>query len=68
MKKQTENNEEMGKKKTEKKISVTYTIRAYKANAEKLKKAKMITEEEETILQEIHQKMLNRWISLEMGI
>lgn len=56
----------MGKK--EKKVSITYTLRAFKNNADKLRLAKMITEEEEKTLKDIHAKMLNRWIGIEMGI
>lgn len=55
-----------GKKKQ--KISVSYTVKAVGQHIKKLHEAKMTTEEENKTLLEIHKKLIERWISMEMGI
>lgn len=62
------NNAEIMTAKKTKKISTTYTVQRYKKTIETLQEAKLITEEELITLKEIHAKMLQRWIALEMGI
>lgn len=62
------NNLTMKDNKKKQKTSIIYTLKSYKNNMEKLKESKMITNEEYNQLNEIHVKMLHRWIGLEMGI
>lgn len=55
-------------KERRKKISATYTLQRFKGTIETLTEAKMITHEELEQLKTIHIKMMERWISQEMGI
>lgn len=50
------------------KISVSYTVKAFAQNIERLNEAKMITPEEMEILTNVKKEIIHRWISLEMRI
>lgn len=69
----TEETAQVTEKKAEKenkqrKVSVSYTLKAMANNTIKLEEAKILTEEEVNKLKEIHKKAVERWIGLEMGI
>ncbi len=50
------------------KISVSYTLKSFANNANKLKEAKMITEEEYTKLALLHENMVKTWIGISMSM
>lgn len=55
-------------KEKKRKISVSYTLKAFQQNIIKCKEAKMITELEFQQLMELHSTIVQRWISIEMAI
>lgn len=57
---------ELTKPKTERSVSVTYTLKSFSKSVNKMKKAKMITEDEHKTLSEMYKNITARWIGLEL--
>lgn len=47
--------------------STTFTIKSFKGVIVKMQTLKMITNDEAQNLKELHKKVLNRWIGMELG-
>lgn len=53
--------------KKERNPSTTYTIKSFKGVIQKMHKLKMVDDKEFQTLKDLHKKVLNRWIGLELG-
>lgn len=59
---------ENDKKAEERNPSSSYTIKSLGGNIKKLEKLKMCTPEELKLIKDIHKRILERWIGIEMGM
>ena len=53
--------------KKEQKISVSYTVKSFANNINKMVEAKMVTEEEQKQLKELHKSITQRWLNQGFG-
>jgi len=51
-------------KKAERNPSLSYTVKSFTGVIRKMKKLKMLTEEEETQLRAIHKNVVAKWVSI----
>lgn len=52
--------------KKERNVSVTYTLKSFSKSVNKMKKARMITDEEHKQLSEMYKNITARWIGLDL--